>query len=90
MLSGWASTSGISVMRSSLVRRSTACCSRDGIRCWIHARLTSGFLDTCARRGVSVLAGGVFNSGFLAGGSTYAYRAADQARLRREGVVRDL
>jgi D-threo-aldose 1-dehydrogenase len=42
---------------------------------------TSGFLDTCARRGISVLAGGVFNSGFLAGGSRYAYRPADQARV---------
>jgi D-threo-aldose 1-dehydrogenase len=37
---------------------------------------TSGFMDACARRGVSVLAGGVFNSGFLAGGSHYAYRQA--------------
>jgi D-threo-aldose 1-dehydrogenase len=37
---------------------------------------TSGFLDACARRGVAVLAGGVFNSGFLAGGSHYAYREA--------------
>jgi D-threo-aldose 1-dehydrogenase len=43
--------------------------------------LASGFLDACARRGVAVLAGGVFNSGFLAGGSRYDYRPADQARV---------
>jgi len=42
---------------------------------------SSGFLDACARRGVAVLAGGVFNSGFLAGGSHYAYTPADQARI---------
>jgi D-threo-aldose 1-dehydrogenase len=41
----------------------------------------SGFLDACARRGVAVFAGGVFNSGFLAGGSRYGYRPADQARV---------
>lgn len=49
---------------------------------------TSGFLDTCVRRGVSVLAGGVFNSGFLAGGSHYAYGAADRAHVEaREGLL---
>jgi D-threo-aldose 1-dehydrogenase len=43
----------------------------------------SGFLDACARRHVAVLAGGVFNSGFLAGGSQYDYRAADAALVER-------
>jgi D-threo-aldose 1-dehydrogenase len=48
----------------------------------------SGFLDTCARRGVSVLAGGVFNSGFLAGGAHYGYRVADQAHVEaREALL---
>ena len=42
---------------------------------------TSGFLDACARRGVSVLAGGVFNSGFLAGGTHYDYRPADALKV---------
>jgi D-threo-aldose 1-dehydrogenase len=42
---------------------------------------TSGFLDACARKGVAVLAGGVFNSGFLAGGSRYDYRVADSRRV---------
>jgi D-threo-aldose 1-dehydrogenase len=37
---------------------------------------TSGFMDACGRRGVSVLAGGVFNSGFLTGGNHYAYQKA--------------
>lgn len=48
-----------------------------------HTALTSGFLDACLRRGVAVLAGGVLNSGFLAGGSTYEYRPANDAMLRR-------
>jgi D-threo-aldose 1-dehydrogenase len=48
-----------------------------------QSALTSGFLDTCERQGVSVLAGGVFNSGFLAGGSHYDYRPADAALLKR-------
>ena len=48
---------------------------------------TSGFLDTCARRGVSIFAGGVFNSGFLAGGSHYAYREADRAHVEAREVL---
>jgi D-threo-aldose 1-dehydrogenase len=48
----------------------------------------SGFLDACARRGVAVLAGGVFNSGFLAGGSHYDYRPADSSRIQaREALL---
>jgi D-threo-aldose 1-dehydrogenase len=47
-----------------------------------HTAFASGFLDTCARRGVAVLAGGVFNSGFLAGGSHYDYRVADRTRIQ--------
>lgn len=43
----------------------------------------SGFLDTCARRGVSVLAGGVFNSGFLAAALNYNYKTADQSLIER-------
>jgi D-threo-aldose 1-dehydrogenase len=49
----------------------------------------SGFLDACARCGVSVLAGGVFNSGFLAGGDRYGYRKAEVPLLeRREQLSR--
>jgi D-threo-aldose 1-dehydrogenase len=47
-----------------------------------HSAYSSGFLDACARRGVGVLAGGVFNSGFLVGGSTYDYRPATDALVR--------
>jgi len=42
---------------------------------------SSGFLESCARQGVAVLAGGVFNSGFLAGGSHYDYRPASAALI---------
>ncbi|HEY6927874.1 MAG TPA: aldo/keto reductase [Steroidobacteraceae bacterium] len=53
-----------------------------------HTAFASGFLDTCSRRGVSVLAGGVFNSGFLAGGAHYAYGAADRAHVEaREALL---
>ena len=50
----------------------------------------SGFLDACARRGVAVLAGGVFNSGFLAGGSRYAYMPADQRRIEARGRLLEI
>jgi D-threo-aldose 1-dehydrogenase len=43
----------------------------------------SGFLDACARRKVSVLAGGVFNAGFLAGGSRYDYHSAEPSLIER-------
>jgi len=50
---------------------------------------TSGFLDACLRRGVAVLAGGVFNSGFLAGGDHFDYRLADRSRSEaRESLLR--
>ncbi|GGO20493.1 oxidoreductase [Microbispora rosea subsp. aerata] len=40
-------------------------------------------LPECARRGVAVVVGGVFNSGVLAGGDTYDYAAAPPAVLER-------
>jgi D-threo-aldose 1-dehydrogenase len=48
----------------------------------------SGFLDACARRHVSVLAGGVFNAGFLAGGSHYDYHSADASLIERRNRLR--
>jgi D-threo-aldose 1-dehydrogenase len=46
-----------------------------------QSALSSGFLDACARQRVSVLAGGVFNSGFLAGGAHYDYHPASDALI---------
>ncbi|MEV4457864.1 aldo/keto reductase [Microbispora sp. NPDC049633] len=40
-------------------------------------------LPECERRGVAVVAAGVFNSGILAGGATYDYDAAPPAVLQR-------
>ncbi|OPG10218.1 aldo/keto reductase [Microbispora sp. GKU 823] len=40
-------------------------------------------LPECERRGVAVIAGGVFNSGILAGGTTYDYDTAPPAVLER-------
>lgn len=47
-------------------------------------------LPACERRGTSVVAGGVYNSGLLAGGTTYDYGPAPQelrARAERLGQV---
>ena len=43
--------------------------------------LTSGFLDSCLRRNISVLAGGVFNGGFLAGSRYCDYQEALASQL---------
>ncbi|MFG1816905.1 aldo/keto reductase [Kribbella sp. NPDC049174] len=40
-------------------------------------------LTAAADRGVAVIAGGVFNSGILAGGSTYSYRPASPEIVAR-------
>jgi D-threo-aldose 1-dehydrogenase len=48
-----------------------------------HTAHSSGFLDSCARKRVPVLAGGIFNSGFLAGGSHFDYLPATEDLLRR-------
>jgi D-threo-aldose 1-dehydrogenase len=44
-------------------------------------------LPLCAERGVAVIAAGVFNSGVLAGGSTFDYAAAPPAILERRAVL---
>lgn len=51
---------------------------------------TSGFLDACRRSGVSVLAGGVFNSGFLAGGTHYDYRPASDSLIERRARLTEI
>jgi D-threo-aldose 1-dehydrogenase len=45
-----------------------------------HAVAARALLDRCVERGVGVLAGGVLNSGLLAGGETFDYEPADAAR----------
>ena len=44
-------------------------------------------LPLCAERGVPVLAAGVFNSGVLAGGSTFDYEAAPDEILERRRAL---
>ena len=51
---------------------------------------SSGFLDACARRGVPVLAGGVLNGGFLAGGGIYDYHPATAALIQRRSELMTL
>ncbi len=47
-----------------------------------------GLLDSCARSGTAVVAAGPFNSGILAGGSTFDYSAASPDIVRRVGALR--
>jgi D-threo-aldose 1-dehydrogenase len=67
---------------------------RDGADCVLMAgrytlidRSGLGLLDACAQLGVDVIAGGVFNSGLLAGGTTFDYRPAPQELLDRAQAV---
>jgi D-threo-aldose 1-dehydrogenase len=58
----------------------------------IDQSAADALLPAAASRGVSVLAGGVFNSGLLAApapGATYDYRAAPQALIRRAQALQD-
>ncbi len=54
-----------------------------------HAPAARALLDRCVERGVGVLAGGVLNSGLLAGGDTFDYGPADAERLAAAGRLRD-
>jgi len=47
------------------------------------------FLETCVQREVGVVIGGPFNSGILAGGSTFDYAEAPAAVVRRVRQLRD-
>jgi len=47
-------------------------------------------LPLCAEQGVEVIAAGVFNSGILAGGSTYEYETAAADLLARRHVLEEL
>jgi D-threo-aldose 1-dehydrogenase len=67
---------------------------RDGVDCALMAgrytlldRSGLGLLDVCAELGVDVIAGGVFNSGILAGGTTFNYQPAPPELLERARAV---
>jgi D-threo-aldose 1-dehydrogenase len=47
-------------------------------------------LPLCAERGIAIVAGGVFNSGILAGGDTFDYRAASPSVAARVAHLRAL
>jgi D-threo-aldose 1-dehydrogenase len=47
-------------------------------------------LPLCEQRGIAVIAGGVFNSGILAGGDTYDYAPASTAVLERAAELREI
>jgi D-threo-aldose 1-dehydrogenase len=47
-------------------------------------------LPLCEERGITVIAGGVFNSGVLAGGGTFDYRAAEPEIVERVDRLREV
>jgi D-threo-aldose 1-dehydrogenase len=47
-------------------------------------------LPLCTEQGIAVIAGGVFNSGILAGGDTFDYQAADREVVARVERLRDV
>jgi D-threo-aldose 1-dehydrogenase len=49
---------------------------------------TAELLPLCQERGIAVIAGGVFNSGILAGGDTFDYEAAPPAVVARVTELR--
>jgi len=68
------------------------CCLLAGRYTLLEQDALDEFLPECERRGVSIIIGGPFNSGILAGGSTYNYAPAPpeiRERVRRiEAVCR--
>ena len=70
--------------------------AREGVDCMLMAgrytlldRSGAGLLDECASLGVDVFAAGVFNSGILAGGTTFNYQPAPPELLARAQAVFD-
>jgi len=68
--------------------------ARDGVDCVLMAgrytlldRSGLGLLDACAELGVDVIAGGVLNSGILAGGTTFDYAPAPPELLARASAI---
>jgi D-threo-aldose 1-dehydrogenase len=53
----------------------------------LDASAGDSLLALCAERGVSVVAGGVFNSGLLSGGATYDYQAAPGHLVERTKLL---
>jgi D-threo-aldose 1-dehydrogenase len=67
---------------------------REGVDCVLMAgrytlldRSGLGLLDACAELGADVIAAGVFNSGILAGGTTFNYAPAPPELLARAAAV---
>ncbi len=66
------------------------CCLLAGRYTLLEQGALDGFLPECERRGVSIIIGGPFNSGILAGGTTYNYTPAPpeiRERVRRIEAV---
>ena len=53
-------------------------------------RSAAELLPRCAERGLELVAAGVFNSGVLAGGTTFDYHAAAPAVLERRGRLEEV
>ena len=82
---------GVGMNRSAMLTRFVERLDLDVVLCagrytLLDRSALDDLLPACERRGTSVVIGGVYNSGLLAGGSTYDYRPAPpgiQARVAR-------
>ncbi len=54
----------------------------------LEQRALDSFMPLCVAKGISVVVGGPYNSGILAGGTTYNYRPAPPAVLQRVAELR--
>ncbi|HEY2543197.1 MAG TPA: aldo/keto reductase, partial [Gaiellaceae bacterium] len=52
-------------------------------------RTAAGLLDLCVEQGIEIMAGGVFNSGVLAGGDTFDYEAVTPEVVARVAMLRE-
>jgi D-threo-aldose 1-dehydrogenase len=73
-----------------IVREADVDCILPAGRYTLLDRSGAELLDECARRGIAVIAAGVFNSGLLAGGDTFDYAPAGEPLLARARALEAL
>jgi D-threo-aldose 1-dehydrogenase len=85
---------GVGMNRTELLRRFALEADPD---CFLVAgrwtvldRSAAELLSVCEERGIAVVAGGVFNSGVLAGGATFDYEIASPDVLARVATLREI
>jgi D-threo-aldose 1-dehydrogenase len=92
---GVVSAIGVGMNQTELLTRFARECNLDcflvaGRYTLLDQSASEALLPLCIERGISVIAGGVFNSGILADGSTFDYKPASSAVRERVGQLRAL